>query len=161
MVCQGPSPETITYLHAVLASNGHKHHIPFKAIANQTSSFISPEYLPAWFRFTDPRNMHKSTMEDFFNHVSQWQMAQGPERAFRFKRIKVYDGTVAPIHYPSDLNPPPPSQCKPNHRGRRNADAMTDADSETGTSNHPTAESNANAQAQAKLRQSKRKCKGK
>ena len=105
-VHQDPSPETITYLHEGLANNGHNRRIPFEAIADQTSLFIGREYLPAQFKFTDPRNMHKSTMEDFFDHVSQRQMAQGPERAFKFKGIKAGNGTVAPTHYPGDLNPP-------------------------------------------------------
>jgi hypothetical protein len=109
-VCQAPIRETITYLNAGLANNGHRRHIPFKAIANQTFLFISPEYLPARFEFRDPRNMHKSTIEDFFDHVLQRQTAQGPERAFRFKGIKAGNGTVAPTHYPDDLNTPVPSQ---------------------------------------------------
>jgi hypothetical protein len=99
-------------------------------------------------------------MEDFFNHISQRQTAQGPERAFRFKGIKADDGTVAPTHYPGDLNPPPLSQRKPKRSGRRNADAMTNAESATGTGHHPTAES-ADAQAQPRSRQCNKKSKGK
>jgi hypothetical protein len=71
-----------TYLFTELANNGWHHQIPFKAIAEQTLSFISPEYLPAWFKFLNPWNMHKSTIQDFFNHILQHQLEQGPERAF-------------------------------------------------------------------------------
>jgi hypothetical protein len=98
-------------------------------------------------------------MEDFFDHVLQQQTAQGPERAFRFKGIKADDGTVAPTHYPGDLNPPPPARRKPKRSGRRNADAMTDAELANGTGHHTTAES-ADAKAQPRSRQRNKKSKG-
>jgi hypothetical protein len=47
--------------------------------------------------------MHKKVVEDFFEHVLQWQMVHGPERAFRFKGIKASNGSVAPAHYPKKL----------------------------------------------------------
>ena len=99
----------MTYLHAELANNGRSRHIPFKAIADRTSLFISPEYLPAGFKLRDPRNMHKSVIEDFFDHILQRQTAQGPERAFRFKAIKARDGSASLAHYPTDVNNPAPS----------------------------------------------------
>ena len=138
-VCLLPITQTITYLYAELANHGRSHHIPFKAIADQTSVFINPEYLSTRFKFRDPRNMHKSAIEDFFNHVLQQQMAQGPERAFRFKAVKASDGSVSPTHYPDDLNNPPPSQQISKCSGQRNAEAIPDAESVTRTSPHANA----------------------
>jgi hypothetical protein len=54
--------------------------------------------------------MHKSVIKDFFDHILQWQMAQGPKRAFRFKAIKASNGSVSPAHYPTDINNPAPSR---------------------------------------------------
>jgi len=58
-------------------------------------------------------------------------MAQGPERAFRFKRIKLHNGSVSPAQYPNDLNSPTPSRRMRKRTGRRNADAaaVPDVDS--------------------------------
>ena len=67
--------------------------------------------------------MQKRVIEDFFDHILQRQMAQGPERAFRFKRIKLHDGSVSPVQYPNDLNIPTPSRQMRKRTGRRNADA--------------------------------------
>jgi hypothetical protein len=67
----GPQPIICFLPKAELANNGHSHHVPFKAIANQTSLFISHEYLPAAFKLRDPWDMHKSLIEDFFEHVLQ------------------------------------------------------------------------------------------
>ena len=135
----------VTHLHAELANNGRSRHIPFKAIANDTSSFIDPEYLPARFKLRDPRNMQKSVIEDFFDHILQRQMAQGLKRAFRFKGIKDTDGSVSPAHYPNSLdNPSSPSQHISKQSGRKKAEAMLDADSTTGSN---TTELHANADA--------------
>jgi hypothetical protein len=45
--------------------------------------------------------MHKSVIEDFFDHILQWQTAQGPEKAFRFKAIKASNGKCvsSPLFY--------------------------------------------------------------
>jgi hypothetical protein len=71
--------------------------------------------------------MHKSVIEDFFDHILQRQMAQGPERAFRFKAIKASNGSVSPAHYPTDINNPAPSRHISKRSSRRNANAMPDA----------------------------------
>jgi len=128
-----------TYLHAELANNGRSCHIPFKAIADQTSLLINPEYLPASLKFRDPQNMHKSVIEDFFDHVLQWQTVQGPERAFRFTGIKARDGSVSLTHYPNVLNNPKHFRHISKWTGQRNANDMPDAISITGTQPHPTA----------------------
>jgi hypothetical protein len=94
-----PIPQAITYLHAELANNGRSCHVPFKAIVDRPTLFISPEYLSAGFKLRDSWNMHKSVIEDFFDHVLQRQLAQGPKRAFRFKGIKASDGSVTPAHF--------------------------------------------------------------
>jgi hypothetical protein len=98
-----------TQLHAELANNGHSQAIHYRTIADQTSAFINSEYLPAWIKFKDPWNLHKSVIEDFFDHISWRQMAQGAERAFRFKGIKASNGSVCATHYPDKSNNPPPS----------------------------------------------------
>jgi hypothetical protein len=71
--------------------------------------------------------MYKSVIEDFFDHILQQQMAQGPERAFRFKAIKASNGSMSPAHYPTDINNPAPSRCISKCSSRRNANAMPDA----------------------------------
>ena len=98
-----------TYLFTELANNGRHRQIPFKAIAEWTLSFIGPEYLPVQFKFLDPQNMHKSTIQDFFNHILQCQLGQGPKRAFWFKAIKARDGTLSSTQYPDELSIPTPS----------------------------------------------------
>jgi hypothetical protein len=99
--------------------------------------------------------MHKSAIEDFFDHVLQRQTAQGPERAFRFKAIKASDGSVSPTHYPGDLNNPPPSRRISKRSGRRNADA--DAESIIGTSPHADAVADADADAESQSQSRGRK----
>jgi hypothetical protein len=71
--------------------------------------------------------MHKSVIEDFFDHILQRQMAQGPERAFRFKAIKASNGSVSLAHYPTNINNPAPSQHISKCSSRRNANAMPNA----------------------------------
>jgi hypothetical protein len=75
--------------------------------------------------------MQKRVIEDFFDHILQRQMAQGPERAFRFKRIKLHDGSVSPAQYSNDLNSPTPSRWMCKRTGWQNADAaaLPDVDS--------------------------------
>ena len=72
-------------------------------------------------------------------------MAQGPERAFRFKGIKLMDGSVCPAHYANDLNNPPPSQCMSKCTGWWNADVMPKPEAATNTE----LQANANAQPEA------------
>ena len=72
--------------------------------------------------------MQKRVIEDFFDHILQRQMAQGPKRAFRFKRIKLHDGSVSPAQYPNDLNSPKPSRRMHKCTGRQNA-AVPNVDS--------------------------------
>ena len=102
-------PQTITNLHAELANNGRSRQIPFAAIADQTSAFINPEYLPPTFKWRDPRNLQKSCIEDFFDHVLQRQTAHRLKKAFRFKAVKASDRSVSPANYPNDADNPPPS----------------------------------------------------
>jgi hypothetical protein len=71
--------------------------------------------------------MHKSVIEDFFDHILQQQMAQGPERAFRFKAIKASNGSVSLAHYPTDINNPAPLRHISKRSSRRNANAMPNA----------------------------------
>jgi hypothetical protein len=71
--------------------------------------------------------MHKSVIEDFFDHILQRQTAQGPERAFRFKAIKASNGSVSPAHYPTDINNPAPSRRISKCSSQRNANAVPDA----------------------------------
>ena len=75
--------------------------------------------------------MQKIVIEDFFDHILQRQMAQGPERAFRFKRIKLHNGSVSPAQYHNDLNSPTLSQWMCKCTGQQNADVtmVPDVDS--------------------------------
>jgi RNA recognition motif-containing protein len=71
--------------------------------------------------------MHKSVIEDFFDHILQRQTAHGPERAFRFKAIKASNGSVPLAHYPTNINNPAPSQHISKHSSQRNANAVPNA----------------------------------
>ena len=92
-------------------------------MAGQTALFISEEYLPRQLEIKDPRNMHKSVLVDFFDHVCQRQQIHGPEKAFRFKAVKTKDGGMGRTQSPDEsLNTT--TQRRGSSRRRRNADAV-------------------------------------
>ena len=68
----------------------------------------------------------QSTIQDFFDHILQCQLGQGPERAFRFKAIKARDGTLSPTHYPDELSNPTPFRRASKHSGRMITNAGTE-----------------------------------
>jgi hypothetical protein len=74
--------------------------------------------------------MHKSSVENFFEHILQRQTAHGPERAFRFKAVKASDGSLYPAEYPSDFNHASRSRRKVKRTSRRSVPDSEPADSE-------------------------------
>ncbi|KAM6490263.1 hypothetical protein JOM56_014240 [Amanita muscaria] len=74
--------------HYKLATNYGSQHVPFKSIAENLSSYISPEYLLSDLQMTNPRNMRKKAIQEFFKHVSERQNVHGIKQVFRFKMVK-------------------------------------------------------------------------
>ncbi|KAM6500775.1 hypothetical protein JOM56_003789 [Amanita muscaria] len=87
--------------HYKLATNYGSQHVPFKSIAENLSSYTSPEYLPSDLQMTNPRNMRKKAIQEFFEHVSERQNVHGIKQAFRFKMVKSGNQMV-PAKYPND-----------------------------------------------------------
>ena len=92
--------------------------------------------------------MCKSVIEDFFDHVLQWQTVQGPEGVFKFKGIKASDGRVSPACYAANT---PPSQHNSKQTSQRKANFMPNAISNTCTKPNAAANSEANASADAEM----------
>ena len=111
--------------------------------------------------------MQKSVIEDVFDHILRRQTAQGPERAFRFKGIKLMNGRVIPAHYPNNLGTPPPSLhmskrtvwCNaiavPEDEAVTNTKQQADADAEpeAASSRNPNAQSSTKKLAKGKGKQ--------
>jgi hypothetical protein len=76
--------------------------------------------------------MHKKVIEDFFEHVLQWQTAHGHERAFRSKGIKASNGSVAPAHYLKKLVSSSHARCLAASAGCSNGPGNANAKSEGG-----------------------------
>lgn len=73
-----------------LASGGAKSHVPYGKLVDNQREFIDPKYCPRRFIFKDPRNMTKSDIIQFCEHVKQRQEEHGVEEAFRF--LKYWNG---------------------------------------------------------------------
>jgi hypothetical protein len=76
-------------------------HVPFKAVAIDTTKFVSPEYLPEGFTMCDPRNMKKDAIRSFFTHIKERQDKQGAENSFRFKKALGKHHETVETHYPT------------------------------------------------------------
>ena len=81
-----------------LASGRKTRQVPYLAIANNNSAFLSAEYRPDGLKLNDPRNMHKADVERLLQLIFDRQQTEEPAAAYQFQHI-VVDGCRAPARY--------------------------------------------------------------
>jgi hypothetical protein len=109
-------------------------HVPFKALAIDTTKFVLPEYLPEGITICDPRNMKKDAIQSFFTHIKQRQDKQGAENTFRFKIALGKHHEIVEAHYPTQRD----IQASPRKRkGKEKATAPNNTAPNSTAPNNP------------------------
>jgi hypothetical protein len=66
--------------------------------------FVEAKYLPQDVKIRQPCNLTKAVIEEIFEYIAQRQDIDGPQAAFRFKRVKIGKNLVT-ARYPGAPHP--------------------------------------------------------